>query len=136
MRGAGGGGRGGGRGRGRGVGGHGYGGLLSPRAYRHGGRMTSEDLGRPGDTVQAPSLGPSPARDQDETAPQQTKTSPALVAVVARPDDCILCGVCVEACPAQAMALGDMVVIDEQSCIACGVCVNICPNDVLEMLAR
>jgi NAD-dependent dihydropyrimidine dehydrogenase PreA subunit len=34
------------------------------------------------------------------------------------------------------MALGDMVVIDEELCTACGVCVNICPNDVLELAER
>lgn len=131
MRGAG-----GGRGRGRGGGGHGYGGLFSPRAYRHGGGVASEGLPRPTNPAQAPLVAPAPSRGEDVPVLPQAKPSPALVAVVARPDDCILCGVCVDACPSEAMALGDMVVIDQELCTACGVCVNVCPNDVLELSKR
>ena len=124
-----------GRGRGHGVGGCVYEGRLSPRAYRHGGVVT-EDLHRAGETTPLPELGPAPAGDHDELAVRQATTPLVPVAVVARPDDCVLCGVCVDACPSHAMALGDMVVIDDRSCTACGVCVNICPNDVLEMSER
>lgn len=135
MRGAGGGRGGRGQGRGRGAG-RGYGGLLSPRAYRHGGGVASENLPRAMETHQIPLVAPSSPHGEDKSVPPQAKPAPALVAVVARPDDCILCGVCVDACPSGAMALGDVVVIDEDLCTACGVCVNICPNDVLEMVER
>ena len=128
--------RGRGSGRGHGVSGRVYGGRLSPRAYRHGGGLVTEDLHRAGETTPLAELAPARAGDHDEPAARQVTTPLVPVAVVARPDDCVLCGVCVDACPSHAMALGDMVVIDDRSCTACGVCVNICPNDVLEMSER
>ena len=131
-----GGGRGRGCGRGHGVSGRAYGGRLSPRAYRHGGGLVTEDLNRAGEVAPLPELTPAPAGDHGELAVRQATTPLVPVAVVARPDDCVLCGVCVDACPSHAMALGDMVVIDDRSCTACGVCGNICPNDVLEMSER
>ena len=45
-------------------------------------------------------------------------------------DECIGCGICVEECPQDVLALSDegvSVVANEQACIACGICQEACP---------
>lgn len=44
-------------------------------------------------------------------------------------DDCIGCGICVDACPQDVLEVVDGVaeVVNEDSCIACGDCVEECP---------
>jgi NAD-dependent dihydropyrimidine dehydrogenase PreA subunit len=53
------------------------------------------------------------------------------VAVVAKPESCTACGTCVEACPQDAIALGDTAVIDASICTGCGLCVSDCANGAL-----
>lgn len=128
-----------GQGRGRGTGDRGYGGSLSPRAYRayrQGVGSTREDLRCRDEIPQAPVAGPAPLRGRSEPPAPPAKAFPALMAVVARSDDCVLCGVCADACPSYAIAVADKVTIDTKLCTACGVCVNICPNEALEMSER
>ncbi|MBE2900664.1 4Fe-4S ferredoxin [Methanothermobacter thermautotrophicus] len=48
--------------------------------------------------------------------------------------DCNLCGVCVEACPVEAINLtGDGARIDYDGCIACMNCMDSCPNEVYDL---
>lgn len=43
-------------------------------------------------------------------------------------DECIACGVCVDACPAGVLELNDVATVaDEDSCVACGACQDACP---------
>lgn len=44
-------------------------------------------------------------------------------------DDCIGCGICVDACPQEVLEVVDGVaaVVNEDACIACGDCVEECP---------
>ncbi|MDD6729831.1 4Fe-4S binding protein [Hugonella massiliensis] len=44
-------------------------------------------------------------------------------------DDCIGCGICVDACPQEVLEVdgGVCVVANEESCIACGDCLEECP---------
>ena len=43
-------------------------------------------------------------------------------------DECISCGVCVDACPQGVLELNDVATVtDEDSCIACGACQEACP---------
>ncbi len=44
-------------------------------------------------------------------------------------DECISCGVCVDACPVGVLELGDesAEVVDGDACIACGACLDACP---------
>ncbi len=45
---------------------------------------------------------------------------------------CISCGLCVDACPQDAMSLvGGKAVIDMRKCTACGECVNVCPVNAI-----
>jgi uncharacterized protein (DUF362 family) len=47
---------------------------------------------------------------------------------------CVLCGVCVAACPPQAMSIdGDRLVIDYDACIRCFCCRELCPHDALDV---
>lgn len=44
-------------------------------------------------------------------------------------DECIGCGICVDACPQDVLEVvdGTVVVVNEDACIACGDCVEECP---------
>jgi ferredoxin len=51
-------------------------------------------------------------------------------------EDCEACGVCVERCFFNAIALsdnGDRVVVDENRCMGCGVCTVTCPSGALKL---
>ena len=51
-----------------------------------------------------------------------------------RPDRCELCGVCVDACPAEAMTLADSAVtIDPARCISCFCCQELCPHGAISI---
>ena len=43
--------------------------------------------------------------------------------------DCIACGACLPECPTEAIAEGDIYVIDPEKCIDCGACAAVCPTD-------
>lgn len=52
-------------------------------------------------------------------------------------DECIACGVCVDACPQGVIELGDTATVsDEDSCIACGVCMEQCPAGAITEIAE
>lgn len=44
-------------------------------------------------------------------------------------EECIGCGICVDACPQEVLEVtgGTVTVANEDSCIACGDCVEECP---------
>ena len=44
-------------------------------------------------------------------------------------DACIACGACAAECPVEAIAEGDIYVIDADKCIDCGSCADACPVD-------
>lgn len=56
-----------------------------------------------------------------------------MVAVVNK-DECVGCGVCVDACPNGAISMvGDVAVVNPDMCIDCEACVNECPNGAISM---
>jgi NAD-dependent dihydropyrimidine dehydrogenase PreA subunit len=49
-------------------------------------------------------------------------------------EKCTGCGTCVDACPSEALSMGDeKVVVDEDACIDCAACVDECPVEALAM---
>ena len=49
-------------------------------------------------------------------------------------DDCLGCGACVDACPAEAIALEDGKAVDnEAECLDCGACTDECPAEAISL---
>jgi len=46
--------------------------------------------------------------------------------------ECVACGVCVDACPQDAITVDDIAVIDNGKCIDCGACIDECPSDAIK----
>ncbi|MGL4364043.1 MAG: DUF362 domain-containing protein [Bacteroidales bacterium] len=42
-------------------------------------------------------------------------------------NDCTACGTCMDECPVEAIAAGDIYTIDADVCTDCGVCADACP---------
>ena len=52
-------------------------------------------------------------------------------------DECIACGVCVDACPSGVLELNDVATVaDEDSCVACGACQDACPAGAITEIAE
>jgi NAD-dependent dihydropyrimidine dehydrogenase PreA subunit len=53
------------------------------------------------------------------------------------PDECALCGVCIERCQVEAISEeGDGVVVDRAQCIGCGLCVSGCSVNAVRLEKR
>lgn len=46
-------------------------------------------------------------------------------------EDCIACGSCLSECPVEAIAEGDIYVIDPEVCTDCGTCADACPSEAI-----
>ncbi len=55
------------------------------------------------------------------------------MAAKVKKENCTACGACVEACPVEAITLGECAVIDADTCIDCGTCVDECPSEAIEL---
>jgi Pyruvate/2-oxoacid:ferredoxin oxidoreductase delta subunit len=57
-------------------------------------------------------------------------------AIVANPDACTGCEICIPICPTLAISLNDSKIpeIYEKICIGCGLCDTLCPEEVFEMI--
>lgn len=66
---------------------------------------------------------------------RQQQANPVKAYPAASPDACSHCGVCVELCPTQAIAIGCEEVTDATRCIRCCACVKGCPSGVRTFLS-
>ena len=48
-------------------------------------------------------------------------------------DDCVGCGACADVCPADAITVDDVAVVDENACTECGACVDECPQEYITL---
>ena len=56
------------------------------------------------------------------------------MAATVNTDECLGCGVCVDACPAEAIKLEDgHAVVDEAECLECGACTSECPVSAITL---
>ena len=53
-------------------------------------------------------------------------------------DECIGCGICVDACPQEVLEVpgGVAEAVNEDACIACGECVEECPMGAIPEIAE
>jgi NADPH-dependent glutamate synthase beta subunit-like oxidoreductase/ferredoxin len=84
--------------------------------------------------------------DQDDAWLESLRCLRCFDDVMLDPQLCILCGLCVDVCPTDCIAiaradhleLGDesqsVLLLDEDQCIRCGLCVNRCPPGALSMV--
>ncbi len=47
-------------------------------------------------------------------------------------DECTGCGACADACPSDAITVGDVAVIDTNVCVECLACVDECPTGAMK----
>jgi ferredoxin len=50
-------------------------------------------------------------------------------------EQCTGCGICVDACPQEAISLNDIAKVDAEKCTDCGTCVEECPNEAISIPA-
>ena len=52
-------------------------------------------------------------------------------------DDCVGCGICVDACPQEVLDVpaGVVEIVNEEACIGCGECLEECPMGVITEIA-
>jgi len=51
--------------------------------------------------------------------------------IVVDKDKCVLCGICSNVCPVNAITVNDEVKIDESLCVLCGRCAQECPREAI-----
>ena len=71
----------------------------------------------------------------------EKKKAPTFVGIFINPklytmayvinDDCTACGTCIDECPVEAIAEGDIYVIDPDECTDCGACADVCPVEAI-----
>ncbi len=68
-------------------------------------------------------------------APGQASRRPGRVTspVTVDKERCIVCAICMDVCPEDAITLREIAVIDPQKCNGCGLCVDECPNEALSL---
>lgn len=61
----------------------------------------------------------------------------SLPEIMVRPERCIGCGACVEACPKGALAFGAYgIVTDMALCDRCGICADVCPTEARQLVGQ
>jgi uncharacterized protein (DUF362 family) len=53
--------------------------------------------------------------------------------IIADPEKCVKCGICVKKCPVQALSLNPHAICNHKTCIKCLCCVEVCPHDAIHL---
>jgi ferredoxin len=48
-------------------------------------------------------------------------------------ETCTSCGMCIEICPVEAIALNDIAEVNPDACIGCGLCATVCPVEAISL---
>lgn len=64
-----------------------------------------------------------------------------MAKLLIKKDWCKSCGLCIGACPQEALIIGEKVnnkgykhvKVDDKKCVQCGICYNVCPDYVFEI---
>lgn len=66
--------------------------------------------------------------------PNANQGGTKMVAIIDK-EKCDGCGTCVEACPSEAISIGDdeKAKVNEEECVDCESCVDECPNQAISM---
>lgn len=65
---------------------------------------------------------------------EKTKGDKIIMAAKVDTDKCTGCGLCVKACPVEAIRLeSEKAKVDEDTCVDCGVCASECPNEAIRV---
>ncbi|MBR4503631.1 MAG: 4Fe-4S binding protein [Candidatus Methanomethylophilaceae archaeon] len=46
--------------------------------------------------------------------------------------ECVGCGACADICPASAITIDEVAVVDQSKCVDCGTCVDECPSSAIQ----
>ena len=77
------------------------------------------------------------AQRETEGEPDDEKGS-IMAHPVINSDECIGCGICVDACPQEVLEVtgGTAEAVNEDACIACGECLEECPMGAITEIAE
>ena len=91
------------------------------------------------EAADAPAEKDAPKAEEKSEAKAEEKAEATAAAgetgLVCDVDSCVFCGACADACPVDAIEVGeDSWKVDKDTCIECGACVDQCPADCLKMV--
>ena len=50
--------------------------------------------------------------------------------------ECNACEQCLERCPAGAISVADVAIVDNEKCLGCGLCAGTCPAEAIQLHLR
>jgi 2-oxoacid:acceptor oxidoreductase delta subunit (pyruvate/2-ketoisovalerate family) len=85
--------------------------------------------------IEATGAGPLAPPSRTGTDSDGNRKSRGMMAVIDL-KRCMNCGLCIDACPENAISMDSMMAIDSSKCTGCGSCISECPNEAITMRRR